>query len=319
MPGIQPVEVVAPPGQCLVAHGYPKDIVDDRRDLRVDVSDCTVYTVTHVDFGHADVTQRSVAEMLLEQALQAISEVTIWNKTLEEVGKISAFTRQVGRVDLKFFFIETPDQLIAWKNPLFWAERSLAGMMAGVLGNMIVENGPAASPVPAVTRRVMAALDLINLGFYTESFVSAFSLADDLSQEVIKAGMSKKGLDLNAQKQLLRAIKEERLKIYLTNLAKLCDWKSLEEAEPALFDRLAKANTLRNNIMHGSARLTRTEALQSVNTLLDTIGWLRKNPFGFAIAPFPILHVAEGDFLQLEHRKESTPPAQNEGSANGGA
>jgi hypothetical protein len=173
-----------------------------------------------------------VQEHLFEQALQAISEVTIWNKALDQVGQVTAFTRQVGRLDVKFFFIEHSDRLVAWKNPVFWADRKAAAMMAGFLANMIVQNGPAANPISSVVRRVMAALDLINLGFYTESFVSVFALTDDLTQEVLNAGMAKKGLDAEAQKQLLRAIKEERLKLYLTNLPILCDWKTLEVENP---------------------------------------------------------------------------------------
>jgi hypothetical protein len=318
VPGIQPVSVIDPPGNCLVAHAYPGEIVDESRELKVDVTDCTVYTVTHLDFADADVTFRQVAEGLFERALQAISEVTIWNKALDQVGSVTAFTRQVGRLDVKFFLIEHSDQLVAWKNPLYWADRRLLASMAGFLGNMIVENGPSANPIPPTVRRVLAALDLINLGFYTESFVSVFALADDLTQEVLKTGMAKKGLESESQKQLLRAFKEERLRTFLTNLAMLCDWKSLEAEDPALFTRLMKANSRRNAIMHGSARLTRQETLESVNTLLDTIDWLRKNPFGFSVPAFPLLKVAEGDFLLLQKKAPGSDQNTVEKATNGG-
>jgi hypothetical protein len=172
VPGIHPVTVISPPGRCLVAHAYPKDIVDDSRDLKVDVTDCTVYTVTHLNWTDEDLALRKVAERLLEQTLQAISEVTIWNKALDQVGSVTAFTRQVGRLDVKFFFTEHTDKMVAWKNPLFWADRKAAALIAGFLGNMVVTNGPASNRIAPPVRRVMAALDLINLGFYTESFVS---------------------------------------------------------------------------------------------------------------------------------------------------
>lgn len=64
--------------------------------------------------------------------------------------------------------------------------------------------------------------------------------------------MTKKGLSSAEQKDLLRSIKEDRLRLYLTQLAKLCDWKSLEEENQNVFKRLMKANSLRNDVMHGS-------------------------------------------------------------------
>jgi hypothetical protein len=304
LPGIQPVSVVDPTGGCLVAHSYPETIIDEARGLNVDVTDCTVYTVTHLSWTDCDLTLRSVADRLLEQSLQAISEVTIWNKSLDQVGKVTAFTRQSGRLDVKFFFIEHSTCPVAWKNPLYWADRKAAALMAGFLGNMIVENGPAANPISPIVRRVMAALDLINLGFYTESFVSVFALTDDLCQEVLRAGLAKKGFDSSQQKAFLRVIKEERLKQFVTSLAVLCGWSSLDKDNPALFARLLNANTKRNNILHGSARLSRDETLELVNTLLDTIDWLKTNPFGFAVPSFPLLVVAESDFVLLPPKSE---------------
>jgi hypothetical protein len=305
MPGIQPVSLAQPKGDCLVAHSYPERIEDPRRSLSLDVTDCTLFTVTHVGRGEDDVESRTMVEEVMEQAIQAVSEVTIWNKVQEVVGTTSSFSRQIGRLDLKYFLIEgSHDRVVAWHNPLFSTDRAGASMLAGLLANMIVQNGPSANPTPAIIRRVMAALDLINLGFYTEAFISTFALVDDLTQEVMKAGMAKKGLDAEAQKGLLRAIKEERLKQFLGNLAILCDWQSLESANEKLFKELMAANGRRNRIMHGSARLTRGETLESINTLLKAIDWLRTNPFAFPIPGFPPLIVAEGEFAVLP----ITPP-----------
>jgi hypothetical protein len=150
----------------------------------------------------------------------------------------------------------------------------------------------------------MSSLDLINLGFYTESFINLFSLVDDLTQETIKAGLTSRGLAIKEQTQLLRAIKEERLKLYLCNLSKLCGWNSLEEENDALFQRVLKVNTLRNNIMHGSRRLQRSETIEASNSLLSLIDWLRTNPFGFLIPDFPLLKVAEANFLILPSKPD---------------
>jgi hypothetical protein len=140
-------------------------------------------------------------------------------------------------------------------------------------------NNQAMHPLPAVVRRVMASLDLINPGFYSESFINLFSLVDDLSQEVVKAGLSVRGLAEAEQKGLLRAIKEERLGIDLNTLTKLCGWVSLAEADKLLSADVAKVNSVRNRIMHASHRLNREEAVGAGNVLLRLLVWLRSNPF----------------------------------------
>lgn len=300
MPAIQPVTVSSPDGECLVAHAYPATITDPRHGIAIDITDCTLFTVTHLDRELVELAP-PLAEALLEQALQAISEVTIWNKTLDRVGKNSSYLRQIGRLDVKYFFLEFPDgRLVAWSNPLFDMNRNGLSMMSGLFSNMINRNGPSANPVPPVVRRIMASLDLINLGFYTESFVNLFSLFDDLTQEVLRAGFAKKGLKVTQQNNLLRAIKEERLRVYLTHLVKLCDWKALDENNPKLYKKLVQANSIRNKIMHGPKRLARGETIESTSTLLEAINWLRTNPFGYSIPKFPLLVVAEAQFVLLD-------------------
>jgi len=241
--------------------------------------------------------RRENVKLVFEQSLSAISEVLIWTKS-HSVGEIPAFIRQIGTTDIKaFFLVGASETRAGWLNPAFTFDRQTAAKMAEMLSNMIVSNGPSANPIPPVTRRVMSSLDLINLGFHTESFVNLFSLVDDLTQEVIKAGMTERGLNADEQKALLRSIKEERLKVYLCNLSKLCGWQSLEEADKSLYDRVIKVNSVRNNIMHGSRRLLPAETIETVNTLLALIDWLRSNPFGFTIPQFPLLSIAEPQFV----------------------
>jgi hypothetical protein len=282
------------------------------RALKVDISDCTLFNVTHIGKGILDPTPE-IAEELLERALAAISEVAIWTKTKDQAGKNSAFLRQFGRADVKLFLIEVSnDVLLAWMNPLFMHNPKTLSVLSGFLGNMVVTNGPSTNPVPPLVRRVMGSLDLINLGFYTESFVNLFSLVDDVTQEVIKAGMARKGLSPDDQKGMLRAIKEERFRIFLTNLAKLCDWKSLEDEDSELYARLLKANSLRNNIMHGSTRLTRDQTIDSAETMLQVIEWLRCNPFQYSIPRLPLLCLVEAEFGCVE-MQQGEPGEQSEG------
>lgn len=313
MPGILPVKLSNPVVECLVAHAFPPHIEDPNRGIKIDTSDCTVFTVTHRDRGDLDLKQLVNVQLAFEQSLAAISEVSIWTKAGDVVAEMTSFIRQIGTTDVKAFFAQgASDDLVGWISPAFTFDRTVASMMAGFLSNMIVSNGPSANPIPPITRRVMSSLDLINLGFHTESFVNLFSLVDDLTQEVIKSGMTNRGLSEDEQKELLRAIKEERLKVYLCNLSKLCGWQSLKEARKDLYDRIVKVNTTRNKIMHGSCRLLSAETLEAVNILLELIDWLRSNPFGFTIPGFPILRIAEPKFSLFPLKGDESSETSNE-------
>lgn len=298
MPGILPVKLNNPDVECLVAHAFPPKIESPERGVEIDTSDCTVFTVTHRDRGELDLKLKSNVKLVFEQSLLAISEVSIWVKAGDQLGQMTSFLRQIGTTDVKAFFAQgSSEDLVGWRSPAFAFDRGAASIVAGFLSNMIVSNGPSANPIPPITRRVMSSLDLVNLGFYTESFINIFSLVDDLVQEVIKSGMTQKGLTEDDRVGMLRAIKEERLKIYLCNLSKLCGWKSLEEAEKELYKEVMKVNSTRNKIMHGSRRLQASETLGAINVLLALIDWLRSNPFGFVIPRFPLLRIAEPSFF----------------------
>lgn len=309
MPGILPVSLEGTQTEFLVAHAFPPSMEDPKRGIKIDASDCTVFTVTHRDKGETDLTQVANVREVFDQSLAAISEVSIWVKAADQVGEMTSFLRQVGTTDVKAFFVQgsNADQLVGWLSPAFTFDRGAAAMIAGFLSNMIVSNGPSASPTPPITRRVMSSLDLINLGFFTESFVNLFSLVDDLTQEVIKAGMTQRGLNDEEQTGLLRAIKEERLRVYLCNLSKLCGWQSLEDAHKDLFARVIKVNSMRNKIMHGSRRLRQTETVEAINVLLALVDWLRSNPFHFSIPHFPRLQIAEPKFAFVPIKVERPP------------
>lgn len=304
-PGIQEVKIEELDIDCLVSYSYSSNIIDEKRDIKVETEDCTIFKIIHLKYPNKSVIDSKLLNNILEKSLLAISEVIIFYKTKDVVtGKSSTHSRQVGRLDVKYFFIDGEEGCkAAWKNPAFWLDLSGFSVLGGFLGNIIVKNGPASNPIPQVIRRIMGSIDLLNLGFYTEAFITSFSLLDDLVQDTVKAGLNIKGLDQDSQKEMLRAIKEERLKHYLTNLLKLCDWISLEEDNTKLFKDLKKINTLRNNIMHGNKRINRQETIDSIEIILSIIDWLRHNPFDFVIEEFPNLSIVNPEFIIFENNK----------------
>jgi hypothetical protein len=289
LPVVQRVEVGTPPVTCFVEHGYPDQIADSGWAVSLQVHDCTLFKVQHQDCGERDVSPPDGAEAILEQTLQAINEVLIWFRTeKEEIQNQNAFLRQIGRTDIKYFLIPSPDdsRLVLGKNPMFDLDRSgLAQMMAAFpTRDVVMINGTWKNSPTVEVHRAMASLSLVDLGFYTEAFVTMFSLVDDLTQRVLRAGMEKRGLSEDQQKSMLRAIKEERLQHFLTGVSLLCGWESLEAADAGLFKQLLKVNTRRNAVMHGSARIrSKSQVMADMNVLLDVLQWLASNPFGYNV------------------------------------
>lgn len=298
MPSTQAVVLAG--RDVLVGHAYAPTVKDEMQDIEIDVADCTIFTVRHLGYGEEfDVEDAQQAVDLLDGSLVAISEVIIWEKAHDQVGKMSSFHRRVGRVDVKFFSIAGEKaSLIAWRNPLYSASLDTMGLMTGLLSNMVTR-GPVENPLHPDVKRLMAAIDLVNLGFFTEAFVGTFALLDDMTQRVLTGGLAKKGIQKKDQAQFLRSISERRLDHYLNSVATLCDWTALRDVDRALNAELMKANKLRNAVMHGDRELSREEALASILVIVRVIDHLRLNPFDIPVAVFPLLRPAEPQLVRL--------------------
>jgi hypothetical protein len=296
--------------ELLVGHSYSPVLEDGPHGIEIDSSDCTIFTVRHLGYGKEfNVDDAQAAVDLFDESLAAISEVIIWEKAHDQVGEMSSFQRRVGRIDVKVFNIAGERaSLVLWKNPLYFTSLDDMAMMAGLLSN-VVTRGPTDTPLHPDVKRIMAAIDLVNLGFFTEAFVGTFALLDDLTQRVIAGGLLKKGITGKNQAQFLRSISERRLDHYLNSVAALCDWVALKEADGQLNADLMKANALRNNVMHGDRELTREEAAASILVVVRAIDHLRRNPFGVDVAVFPLLRAAHPELVRLP------PPEDPAGAA----
>jgi hypothetical protein len=259
IPGIQRCQVRD--RELLVGHDWAPKIVDEAHSLEVDTSDCTVFKVRHLG-ASSDELSIDILTQLLDDSLEAISEILVWERAHEIARRVSPFSRQVGRVDVKLFAVDGPQGARAiWLSPVYENTADSLHGMGAFLGNMVISNGVAANPLPSEIRRVMAAIDLLNLGFFSEAFLTCFSLCDDLVQRVVAAGMASRGLAPADQKAMLRVINENRLHIFATQLMKLCGWVGLDEHDSSLLKSLDRVNRLRNQIMHGSLRMTRNDAI----------------------------------------------------------
>ena len=299
LPGILPVALGSSDSILYISHSFVDFVIFPNSEIKVDTSDCILFKVENLDAVNMELINASQALDLMERSLSAISEAILWFKANDTVGDVTSHIRQIGIADVKCFAVENQIDIIGYVNPSFQLSRTDAALIASFMPNVVVSNGPAKNPVPTITKRIMSSFDLLNLGFHTESFINLFSLIDDLTQEILKAGLVKKGLSKDEQKTLLRAVKEDRLSVYLCNLAKLCGWQSIAEGNKDLYNRIKKVNTARNNIMHGSVRLMPRETEEHMNVLMELIEWLRTNPFGYVIPEFPNLKLIQPKFFKI--------------------
>lgn len=323
MPGAHPVRTSRPPGSVLLRLDRWSEfelVPGPINRQAIDVSDCSVYTIQHdvPDVGSG--TREDLASRLLEQALDAISEAHLWFKAADAAQATTPFLRQVGRADVKAFIVPflADAQCLLWYNPIHaLANRTQDHIMSAFFGGVTVVNSPTREQMHHVLRRVLSSLDLVNLGFYTEAFVNIFAVVDDVTQQVLRAALKRRGLEAKEQEEFLRSVKETRLRLFLTTVMKTVGGRSLEDDEPALFKRLLVANSLRNRIMHGSERLQRAECIDACNSLLSVLRWLRKNPFDLAFPVAPQMRLAVESFTLLELPAASAPSAPAEPSTSG--
>ncbi|KQS86923.1 hypothetical protein ASG58_01355 [Rhizobium sp. Leaf383] len=125
-----------------------------------------------------------------------------------------------------------------------------------------------------VARRFAKCFELIELGYYSEVVVLSHSILDDVVQEMLKHQMKEKGLDDVSADVVIRGIKEQRIKIFLSALLELVSGHSLEKLWSDGNDALAWLNTTRNKIAHNGLSAGRSEAGLANFVSLKIIGSL---------------------------------------------
>jgi len=127
--------------------------------------------------------------------------------------------------------------------------------------------------VPFEWRAFTRAKDLLNLGFFNESLIVAFNLLDYCVQKTIKSLMS--NLVDSEKEQLLRQIKEQRLKTYLGPLFKALTGISFYSSK-IKEENIDKLNSKRNKIVHNGQNCTYEEVSESLKIIFYVIQGLNE-------------------------------------------
>lgn len=138
-----------------------------------------------------------------------------------------------------------------------------------------------------LARRYVRCFELLEHGFYSEAFIVAFSVLDDLVQQVLHDSLSEKGLASKSERdELLRGIKENRLKLYLGPILKLACGRDISAMWPASTAALEWLNSTRNRIAHSAEAVDYASAAKAIYACLRVIVALKEG--GLTSSEIPV-------------------------------
>lgn len=218
----------------------------------------TVFQVKWTDDSNQDAehlrSQSYHRHLTIHKALGAINELLQAYK-LVRMGHIdSRGVRSVGVYDTLFFFpsidgTPTGSLNVGWRGNRF---QSHGASPHDPFGTTALAAPHIATETLPVARRYVRCYELLEHGFYSEAFIIAFSVMDDLVQEMLHSQLQTKGMGAKSDRDsLMRGIKENRLKLYLGPLLKITAGSTASDLWPQAEKALEWLNRIRNNIAHG--------------------------------------------------------------------
>jgi hypothetical protein len=126
------------------------------------------------------------------------------------------------------------------------------------------------STVP-LSRRFVRAFELIEHGFYAEAFLVAFSLLDDFVQRTLDDLLAARDIAKGDRDELLRGIKEQRLRLFLGPVLRIAFGKDLESMWPQSKKAIEWLNSKRNKIAHSATPIDYASARLGVFACLKAI------------------------------------------------
>lgn len=190
------------------------------------------------------------------EALGAISELLLAFKLVRVGHADGRGLRTIGIGDTLLFFssvddIPTGDLNVGLKNyegNNAWLTAKTSFDPHGSTDLALPHIGTGTVPI---ARRYVRCFELLEHGFYSEAFIFGFSTFDDFVQQTLRVLLEAKGLNATGERdELLRGIKENRLKLYLGPLLKLSLGRDLSTLWPASTSALNWLNSTRNRIAH---------------------------------------------------------------------
>jgi hypothetical protein len=135
-----------------------------------------------------------------------------------------------------------------------------------------------ASDTHKVARRYVRCYELLEHGFYTEAFIVAFSVLDDLVRQMLDQLLKNKGMaSEDERRSLLRGIKEQRLKIYLGPLLKVLTGKDMSTMWAGSEKALDWLNKTRNELAHSGRKADYATAAKGIFACVKTLTVLSQN------------------------------------------
>jgi hypothetical protein len=271
-----------------VTVSYPNavDINFAKFDLPKSLS--TLFVVSWKDNSNKTITNRLQSNSFerhlpLYEALEAISELLLAYKLVRIGHSDGMGIRTIGIGDTLFHFpaingIPTGDLNIGLKNYAdnnAWQSDLTSNDPNGTTNLAIPHIATSTYPV---ARRYVRCYELLEHGFYSEAFIVAFSVFDDLIQQSLHKILEQKGLHSKEERdQLLRGIKENRLKIYLGPLLKIAIGTSISTLWPDSKDALEWLNAIRNRIAHSGEKVDYATAAKGIYACIKTLVVLKEN------------------------------------------
>jgi hypothetical protein len=219
----------------------------------------------------------------LYEALGAISELLLAYK-LVRIGHYDGIgLRTVGKGDVLIYYstvdgVPTQDLHVLLKNYDGNSAWGAVSHKADPHGTSILAAPHIGTDTLSLARRYVRCYELLEHGFFAEAFIVAFSLLDDFVQETLHQLLQSKGIASRKERnQLLRSIKEQRLKHFLGPILKLTLGHDLASLWPASDEVIEWLNRIRNDIAHTAAKIDYTTAARGIFACLRVLITLKEH------------------------------------------
>lgn len=283
----------------------------------------TVFEVTWADKSGATVkklrSQKAERHHPVYHALEKINELLLAYKLVRVGHAEGKGIRTIGIGDTLFHFNLVNGQhtgdlnmgLKTYQRDYPWAYPN-SGHPDDPSGTTEIAKPHIAADTYPIARRYVRCFELLEHGFYTEALIVAFSILDDLTQEMLHGLLIQKGMESrNERNDLLRGIKENRLRLYLGPMLKLLSGKSISEIWGEAETALGWLNKKRNEVAHQGYQADYSAAAKAIYACIKTLVVLDQHRLVESAFPVEIFRHAKITAAWSENPPEWVPQGEN--------